>query len=100
KLDKSAPSANLSAAGTSGSNGWYTSNVTVSTTGADDISGPTICTSDQFQTAETTGVTFNGACTNNAGLTAYASPVSVKLDKTGPTAALSVTAGTPGANDW
>ena len=101
KLDKTGPSAELAVtAGTPGSNGWYTSNVTVGTSGTDDISGPVTCTDDQFQGAETQGNEFHGSCTNDAGLSTDAAPVTVKLDKTGPTASLAVTAGTPGSNGW
>ena len=101
KLDKTGPSAVLAVtAGTAGTNGWYTSDVTVSTSGTDLISGLVACTADQTQTAETTGAVFNGSCTNNAGLTTAAAPLTVKLDKTGPSAGLAVTAGTPGANGW
>src|SRR5439155_11765462 len=75
KLDKSAPSASLAVtSGTAGSNGWYTSNVTASTNGADDISSPVTCSSDQYQTSETTGHQFAGSCTNDAGLSTAAAP--------------------------
>ncbi|MBI4300923.1 MAG: hypothetical protein HY677_07275, partial [Chloroflexi bacterium] len=87
-------------AGTLGANGWYTSDVTVSTTGSDPVSGPVTCTADQQQTTETTGAVFNGDCTNQAGLVGNAAPLTVKLDKTPPTATLAVTAGTLGANGW
>jgi hypothetical protein len=100
-IDKTAPTAALSVtAGAPGANAWYTSNVTVHANGSDSISSPVTCTSDQFQTGETTGETFNGSCTNAAGLTTNAAPLTVKLDKTAPTAALSVSAGTLGANGW
>ncbi|HLO32762.1 MAG TPA: PxKF domain-containing protein [Anaerolineales bacterium] len=98
--DGTAPTAVLAvAAGTAGANGWYTSDVTVSTTGSDAVSGAT-CTTNQFQTTETAGAVFNGSCTNGAGLTTNAAPLTVKLDKSGPSASLAVTAGTPGANGW
>lgn len=101
KLDKTGPTAILGVtAGTSGTNGWYTSDVTLSTSGSDSISNPVTCTADQFQTSETTGATFNGSCTNDAGLMTNAAPLTVKLDKTGPTAALAVTAGNAGLNGW
>jgi hypothetical protein len=101
KIDKTGPSANLAVtAGTAGANGWYTSDVTVSTTGSDSISGPVTCTANQFQTTETAGTAFNGSCTNDAGLTRNAAPLTVKLDKTGPSANLAVTAGTAGSNGW
>jgi hypothetical protein len=101
KLDKTGPNAILAVtAGTLGLNGWYTSDVTISTSGSDDISGPVTCSADQFQKTETAGTVFNGSCTNDAGLTTNAAPLTVKLDKTGPTAALSVTVGTAGTNGW
>ena len=101
KLDKTPPTAALSVvAGTAGTNGWYTSDVTVRTTGDDSMSGPVTCTADQSQTTETTGTVFNGSCTNAAGLTTQAAPLTVKLDKTPPTATLAVSAWTLGANGW
>lgn len=87
KLDKTPPMAELQVtAGTmiSGSSGWYTSNVTVSTTGSDSVSSPVVCTPNQFQTLETSGTVFNGSATNNAGLTTNAAPITIKLDKTPP----------------
>jgi hypothetical protein len=99
KLDKTGPTAVLSATGTAGANEWFVGDVTISTAGTDDISSPVTCTVDQHQTSETTGTIFNGSCTNDAGLTTNATPLTVKLDKTGPTAALSAT-GTAGANEW
>ena len=101
KLDKTGPTAVLAVtAGTAGSNGWYTSDVTIQTTGTDSLGGPVTCTPDQFQTAETTAAVFNGSCTNAAGLKTDATPLTVKLDKTPPTATLEVTAGTAGLNGW
>ncbi|HKS66090.1 MAG TPA: kelch repeat-containing protein, partial [Candidatus Acidoferrales bacterium] len=101
KYDATAPTAvSLSVtAGTAGTNGWYTSDVTVHTSGTELVSLPLSCTPDQFQTAETTGQVFNGSCTNDAGLSANAAPLTIKLDKTGPTATLNAT-GTFGNNGW
>jgi hypothetical protein len=101
KIDTTGPTAALAVtAGTLGSNGWYTSDVTVSTSGSDSISSPVVCTANQFQTTDTAGATFNGSCTNAAGLSTNAAPLTVKLDKTGPSAILAVTAGTAGTNGW
>lgn len=101
KIDKTAPSASLAVfAGTAGTNDWYTTDLTIRTSGSDATSGIASCTGDQFQTAETTGATFNGACTDSAGWTTNAASLSVKLDKTGPTAALSVFDGTLGLGGW
>jgi len=100
KFDATPPTAALSVTvGTLGTNGWYTSDVTVHTSGTDTVSNPTTCTADQFQTTETVGNVFNGSCTNDAGLTTNATPLTIKLDKTGPTAALTPS-GTLGNNGW
>ncbi len=91
KLDKSGPSASLAAVGTLGDNGWYTSDVTVTTTGSDSISSPVTCSDDQPQITDTTGTVFNGSCTNNAGLPTNATALTVKRDATKP--AVSLTGG-------
>jgi hypothetical protein len=101
KFDSTPPSAALAVStGTAGTNGWYISNVTVSTTGADNVSNPVVCTADQFQTAETTGAAFSGSCTNDAGLAANAAQLTVKLDKTPPSAVTLTASGTLGLNNW
>ena len=69
KLDKTGPSATLTPSGTMGLNGWFISDVTISASGQDTISGGVTCSADQQQTSETAGATFNGTCTNAAGLT-------------------------------
>jgi hypothetical protein len=75
----------LSAIGTLGNNNWYVSDVTIKTAGSDSISNPTICTADQSQTTDTGSATFNGSCTNSAGLSASAAAVTIKRDATKPT---------------
>lgn len=102
KYDGTAPTATIAVASgaTAGTNGWYTSDLTLHTSGTDVVSGIESCTADQFETTETIGATFNGSCTNGAGLITSASPLSVKVDKTGPSAVLAITAGTLGNNGW
>ncbi len=99
-IDKTGPSASLAViAGTPGSNGWYLSDVTVDTDGSDNISGPVTCTADQIISAEGTTL-VNGSCSNQAGLSTDATPLSVMIDKSGPSASLAVTSGTLGSNGW
>ena len=86
KLDKTGPVAALTVtAGTLGADGWYTSDVTVGTTGTDTISDPTTCTATSTRRPVRTARRFNGSCTNDAGLTTNATPLTVKLDKVTPT---------------
>ncbi|HVE94069.1 MAG TPA: hypothetical protein VNB24_04050, partial [Acidimicrobiales bacterium] len=101
KLDKTAPTGvALAPSGTAGVAPWFTSNVEVITNGTDATSGVS-CTDSQPFSAETSGTTVNGFCTNGAGLTTNASPLTLKIDKTGPSAELNVTDGTPGGtNGW
>src|SRR5207302_146514 len=87
KFDATGPSASLSASGLAGMNGWFIGNVTISAAGSDSVSDPTICTPDQHQTAETTGTAgqlLHGSCTNDAGLVANATDITVKRDATPP----------------
>jgi hypothetical protein len=101
KLDKTAPTGvTLALSGTAGANGWYTSDVTATTNGTEGISLPLACTTPQLLSAETAGTAVTGSCTNAAGLSTDATPVTVKIDKTPPSAALVVTAGTLGLNGW
>ncbi len=95
KLDKSGPSADLSAVGTMGNNGWYAGDVTITTSGADPVSDPVACTPEQFQTTDTAGAAFSGSCANDAGLSMSAAPLTIKRDATAP--AVAVTEVTDGA---
>lgn len=100
KLDKTGPTAVLSASGTLGNNGWYVSDVTISTSGSDDISAPVTCTADQFQTTDTSGTEFNGSCTNDAGLTRNADPLTIKRDATAPLISANISPARPASGWW
>lgn len=84
-IDKTAPTGvALVPSGTLGTNGWYVSDVTITTTGTESVSGPATCTGAQSLTTDTAGATFNGSCTNLAGLTANAAPLTLMRDATDP----------------
>jgi Lactonase, 7-bladed beta-propeller len=71
--------------GTSGNNGWYRSNVTVSWSVTDPESGivsSSGCNTTNL-TADTAGVTLTCSATNGAGLSSSV-PVTIKIDKTPP----------------
>ncbi|MGH7893884.1 MAG: hypothetical protein ACREQL_04400, partial [Candidatus Binatia bacterium] len=101
-LDKSAPN------GVSGApnrvpdhNGWYNSAVDVVFTGNGSISGIDSCTTVNYSGPDSATASVNGSCTDKAGNTsASVASSTFKYDGTGPSAALSVTAGTLGDNGW
>ena len=102
KVDKTAPTVGtFDIVGTLGSNGWYTSNVTISGKGgSDDVSGPVTNTVDISSiTSNTEGTTITLTTTNRAGLTST-DTVTIKVDKTAPTAGSFNIVGTLGSNGW
>ena len=88
KRDASPPTATLEViSGTARRQRLVHVRVTVRASGTDDQSGVT-CTADVNLTDDTTGTVVTGSCTNAAGLTTAAAPLTIKIDKSAPTAAL------------
>lgn len=104
KIDKTAPSTAHSLSGTSGSNGWYISDVTVSLSPSDATSGAANTyyqiNSGATQTGTSILLTSSGTYTikywsaDNAGNSEQDSSVTVKIDKGKPTVSL----GSPSAD--
>ena len=80
-------------AGTIGSNGWYTSNVTVHFICSDAGSGIASCPADQILSTEGSSISSTAqTATDNAGNTSASSNiVTVKIDKTQPVSAFDST---------
>jgi hypothetical protein len=100
-FDNTAPVITPSISGAAGSNGWYTSNVTVSWTVTDGESGiktSTGCTPSSL-TSGTTGKTLTCSATNNVGLSSSVS-VTIKIDKTNPMIAFVNSTPSPNVNGW
>ena len=100
KLDKTAPTAALSvAAGILGENGWYTSNVTVATTGR-TRSGARSPAHRISRGRPRRGPGSSMAPAQTMPAFHRAAPMTVKLDKSAPCAVVAVSAGTAGENGW
>jgi hypothetical protein len=87
KVDKTAPSITATAAPAANGNGWNNTDVTVTFTCADGLSGVASCPAPATVSAEG-ATTVSGTATDNAGNSASTSVV-VKLDKTPPTVSVS-----------
>lgn len=94
KIDRTAPNVTASASPAPNANGWNNSDVTVSFSGTDNLSGVAGCSSNLIVSTNGAGQTQSGTCTDNAGNLGSAS-LSVSLDKTAP--AVNVTGVTNGA---
>ncbi len=82
-IDKTAPIA--SASGTLGNNNWYISDVTVSFTGSDSLSGLASCDTDVVLNSDGTNQSASGTCTDNAGNKSEPATVTgINIDKTTP----------------
>jgi hypothetical protein len=93
KLDKSAPSISVSQSPPANGAGWNKTNVTVTFTCADALSGLASCTSPQNVTSEGAGQVVTGTAVDNANNSASASRT-LNIDKTPP----SITGVVPPAN--
>lgn len=100
-FDNTAPVITPTISGTAGSNGWYTSNVTVTWSVTDAESGIASsngCSTSNL-TSETTGITLTCSASNSAGLSSSAS-VTIKIDKTNPAISFVSRLPVPNINGW
>jgi len=85
KIDKTAPIATATASPAPNAAGWNSTNVTVTFSGADGLSGIAGCTAPALLSAEGVGQSASGICTDNAGnVSATATASGIKIDKTLP----------------
>jgi hypothetical protein len=89
KRDATAPSASASASPGANANGWNNTDVTVSFSGTDNLSGIASCTTDATLGSEGAGQSASGTCTDNAGnVSATATASGINIDKTNPSVGL------------
>src|SRR6266849_3631399 len=82
------------------SNGWYNHAVGIVFTGTDATSGLAGCTSVDYGGPDTSGISFSGTCTDQAGnVSSSLSFGPIKYDSTPPSVSASLARG-PDANGW
>jgi len=95
KRDATAPTATATRAPDANANGWNNTDVTVSFSGTDNLSGIASCEADAVL-GEGAGQSASGTCTDNAGnVSGPASVTDINVDQTAPV--VSVTGFTDGA---
>ncbi len=86
KIDKTAPTAAAVAAPAANANGWNNTDVTVTFTGTDGLSGIASCAA-AVVLGEGAGQSASGTCSDNAGnVSAPATASNINVDKTAPSA--------------
>lgn len=91
-LDRAVPTITASVSPQPNANGWNSSDVTIHFTATDSGSGIASVTPDIIVTTEGVNQIFTGTATDNAGNTASVN-VTINLDKTAPSATLSISEG-------
>jgi hypothetical protein len=109
KVDTGLPALSNVAVGTSGSNGWYVSNVTFTATSSDSMSGLALTEysvdGGTWKSGSVVTVIADGShvidfrATDNAG-NRSTNTRSIKVDQTDPAVSFAVPVGTAGANGW
>jgi len=88
-VDKTAPTASASASPAANSNGWNKTDVTVSFSGSDSLSGIASCDANVVLSSEGAGQSASGTCTDQAGNVSNPATASgINIDKTNPTVSL------------
>ena len=88
-IDKTAPSASASRTPAANGNGWNNTDVTVSFSGTDALSGIASCDADVVLSSEGAGQSASGGCTDMAGnVSATATASGINIDKTNPSVSL------------
>ena len=88
-IDKTAPTVAASASPGPNANGWNNSDVTVSFSGSDALSGIDFCSDAVVLSSEGAGQSASGTCTDDAGNASPSATASgISIDKTAPNVAL------------
>jgi hypothetical protein len=89
KRDATPPTASVTPTPAANTFGWNNTNVTVSFSGSDGLSGIDFCDPDVLLDTEGAGQSASGTCTDRAGnVSATATASEIKIDKTNPSVSL------------
>lgn len=99
RVDKTPPTVTATASPAANSEGWNNTDVTVSFTGTDTLSGIDTCDPAVVLSTEGEGLSATGTCADLAGNSASATANGINIDKTAPTATASASPA-PNANGW
>lgn len=100
-IDRTAPTIAFSSrAPAANANGWSTSDVTLTWTCADALSGAISSSVVQTVTGEGASLGATGVCTDAAGNTASNARTDVRIDRTSPSVTAGATCATPGTAPW
>jgi hypothetical protein len=100
KIDKTPPTAVASATPAPNGAGWNNTNVTVSFSGTDSLSGIASCSAPVTLSSEGAGLSASGTCTDRAGnVSAVATASGINIDKTPPVIVPTVSPA-PNAAGW
>lgn len=84
-VDKTAPTITGKVVGTPNAKGWFTGDVTVHWSCADNLSGVVACPADAVVTGEGSDLSASASVSDKAGHTASATVDGIKIDRTAPT---------------
>jgi len=90
-IDKTAPTASANASPAPNASGWNNTDVTVTFSGSDALSGVASCDAPVVLSSDGAGQSASGSCTDNAGnVSATATASGINIDQTAPTLSPSV----------
>ena len=101
QIDQTAPTASASADPPPNGNGWNNSDVTVTFSGSDGLSGIDTCSAPVTLSSEGSGQSASGTCTDEAGNDSDSATASgINIDKTAPVIADLGPTTSPNVNGW
>jgi RHS repeat-associated protein len=101
KIDKTAPAAQAAASPQANAAGWNNTNVAVSFTGTDALSGIASCSPDVVLSNEGKNQSASGSCTDNAGnVSTPANIAGINIDKTPPALTFGTADPAPNGAGW